>query len=179
MAPNLRGSLFSVAGMAALLAGRKWLGLSLFAKGFIDLERGWRERYEREHGHAFYGGAAGRWEAATKFYEQTHQNPTNRVLHIAGIPFIALGAAGLLAFRPYKPAWIASAVAFAGGWATNIVGHAVFEKNAPAFRDDPLSFIAGPIWDIQQVVAKYKGGARTPHREPTKGPEDETSHAVN
>jgi hypothetical protein len=179
MARNLQGTLFSVAGMAALLAGRKWLGLSLFAKGFVDLERGWRERYERDHGHAFYGGASGRWVAATKFYEQTHQNSTNRMLHIAGIPFIVAGAAGLLAFRPYRPAWIASAVAFAGGWITNIVGHAVFEKNAPAFRDDPLSFIAGPIWDIQQVVAKYRTVRTTAQATREDPTHDAASHAVN
>ena len=33
----------------------------------------------------------------------------------------------------------------------NIVGHAVFEKNRPAFADDPLSFLAGPVWDLGQV----------------------------
>jgi uncharacterized membrane protein YGL010W len=35
----------------------------------------------------------------------------------------------------------------------NLVGHAVFEKNRPAFADDPLSFLAGPAWDLRQWAA--------------------------
>jgi uncharacterized membrane protein YGL010W len=47
---------------------------------------------------------------------------------------------------------MASAAAFAGGWALNILGHMVYEKKKPAFAEDPLSFVAGPVWDAKQLV---------------------------
>ena len=40
------------------------------------------------------------------------------------------------------------------------MGHAAFEKNAPAFKDDPLSFLAGPVWDLQQFIGKRKAQAK-------------------
>ena len=79
---------------------------------------------------------------------------------MAGIPLIVGGAAGLLAFKPYRPAWTVAAGTFAVGWGLNIVGHAAFEKNAPAFKDDPLSFLAGPVWDLQQFIGKRKAQAK-------------------
>ena len=57
------------------------------------------------------------------------------------------------------------------GWAFNIVGHAVYEKNAPAFADDPLSFIAGPAWDLQQMLAKWGGKADVASPAPEPEPE--------
>lgn len=146
------GTLWTAGGMATLLLGRKKTALSLFARGLQKLELQWRDRHPD-----FNGGLAERWNAATTFYDSTHQNQTNRYLHIAGIPIIVGGTIGLFAFKPFRPAWMVSAGAFAAGWALNLVGHAMFEKNAPAFKDDPLSFIAGPVWDLQQLF----GGTRT------------------
>ncbi len=140
------GSAWAVSGMVALLAGRKVAGLGMFARGLAVLEQGWRDRHPN-----FEGGLAERWEAATEFYEATHRNKTNRWLHMAGIPFIVAGATGLFAFKPYRPAWGVSAGSFAFGWGLNILGHVAFERNAPAFKDDPLSFLAGPVWDLQQL----------------------------
>ena len=37
-------------------------------------------------------------------------------------------------------------------WALNIIGHKAYEKKAPAFADDPLSFIAGPFWDAKNAL---------------------------
>lgn len=80
----------------------------------------------------------------------------NRKLHIVGIPMIVGGTAGLLLFSPFRPLWLASAAAFVAGWALNFLGHGRFEKNAPAFADDPLSFIAGPAWDFMHLVAERR-----------------------
>ena len=64
--------------------------------------------------------------------------------------------AGLFASKPLSPVtgalWAGSLGAFATGWALNILGHAAFEKRAPAFSDDGLSFIAGPVWDFQEML---------------------------
>ncbi len=154
------GSMWAVSGMMALLGGKKLASLGMFARGLAVLERGWREKHP-----TFQGGLSERWDAATDFYESTHLNPTNRWLHIVGIPLIVGGGVGLLAFKPFRPMWSASAGSFAVGWGLNLVGHAVFEKNAPAFQDDPLSFIAGPVWDIQQLM-----GLSRKKREKTEGP---------
>lgn len=135
-------------GMLGFLAGRKIAGLSLFAKGFYELEKNWQEE------NNFNGSIQERWQRAIDFYNETHSNPVNRALHVVGIPMILGGTAGLLAFPSYRPLWMASAGLFTGGWALNFVGHGIFEKNKPAFADDPLAFIAGPVWDLQQFTGK-------------------------
>jgi len=145
------GVALSVAGMGALCAGFKLGALSLFGAGLKLLEKDWRARHPE-----FIGNAAERWQASLSFYRQTHQNDTNRTLHLIGIPLIVGGAAGLFASKPLSPItgalWATSLGAFATGWALNIVGHAAFEKRAPAFSDDGLSFIAGPVWDLQEML---------------------------
>lgn len=151
--PKTRDLACVAGGMGALLAGQKLLGLGLFARGIQGLERSWRERNE------FTGSLEERWQIATEFYEATHQDPVNRVLHVVGIPLIAGGAAGMLLSRPFRPVWLASAGAFTFGWGLNFVGHAVFERKAPAFAEDPLSFFAGPVWDWKQLRSR---GLRRP-----------------
>jgi hypothetical protein len=143
------GSLWAIGGMTALLFGQKKAALGMFARGAQKLEAHWRAAHPD-----FRGSLRDRWNQSVKFYEATHQNQVNRYLHITGIPMIVAGAAGLFACKPWRPAWFASAGAFTTGWVLNIVGHAAFEKKAPAFRDDPLSFIAGPVWDLQQLFGR-------------------------
>lgn len=134
-----------VSGMGLLLLGRKIPALSLFASGLWGLEKAWRERHPDVP-----EGLEARWRAAVDHYEKTHQDGVNRKLHVAGIPLIVGGAAGLLLSAPMRPSWWLSASAFTAGWALNLAGHAFFEKNAPAFTEDPLSFVAGPAWDLKQ-----------------------------
>jgi hypothetical protein len=136
----------TAAGMLAILAGRKLTGLSLFAKGAAGLEKEWRKEHPE-----FRGGFQERWQASIDFYEKTHENGVNKKLHVIGIPMILGGAAGLLLFSPYRPLWFMSASSFTAGWILNFIGHGIFEKKAPAFADDPLSFIAGPVWDFRQM----------------------------
>ena len=134
-------------GMLALLTGQKIAGLAMFAKGLHGLEQEWRKDHPE-----FEGGFEARWDQAIAFYEHTHENDVNRKLHIIGIPMIVGGAAGLLVFAPYRnPLWWASAGSFTAGWVLNFIGHGAFEKKAPAFADDPLSFLAGPVWDFRQL----------------------------
>lgn len=137
-------------GMVLLLGGRKVLALGTFAKGLKGLEEEWREVND------FDGTLVERWERAVAFYEETHQDPTNRKLHVIGIPIIVGGAVGLLLFPSYRPLWMLSAGAFTFGWVLNFIGHGIFEKKAPAFADDPLSFLAGPVWDLQQLRKKKR-----------------------
>lgn len=142
--PRTRYLAMTAGGMGALLLGRKMTAISLFSSGMIGMERLYREEND------FHGSFAERWDRSIKFYEETHSHDTNRMLHIVGIPIIVGGTVGLLAFRPPNPLWFGSAGAFIFGWTLNFIGHGIFEKSAPAFQDDPLSFVAGPVWDLDQ-----------------------------
>lgn len=146
------GTALAVMGMGALLTGQKAAALTAFGRGVQLLERSWRDAHPD-----FDGGLEARFAEALTFYEATHADPTNRRLHVIGIPMIVGGAAGLLLAPAFRPVWLASAAAFTAGWALNIIGHAGYEKKAPAFADDPLSFIAGPVWDLKQLLARRKG----------------------
>jgi hypothetical protein len=149
-----RGVAMMAGGMLGLLTGAKLSSLLMFGKGAMALEDEWRDAHPD-----FQGGMDERWQRAIDFYSETHKDPMNRKLHIVGIPFIAGGAAGLILFAPFRPLWIVSAGAFVGGWVLNFIGHGRFEKNKPAFADDPLSFLAGPAWDLMQIFGKGKGKA--------------------
>ena len=147
------GVSLTVGGMAALCFGFKRSALSLFAAGVSHLEKDGRARHPD-----FHGTAAERWQKSLEFYRQTHVDATNRTLHVVGIPLILGGAIGLFAAKPFSPVsgpvWWGSLAAFGGGWALNIIGHASYEHRAPAFSEDGLSFIAGPVWDFQQLFRR-------------------------
>lgn len=171
------GSMFAVGGMVALFAGRRAMGLGLFSQGLSVLERGWRKAHPE-----FQGTFAERWKLAEQFYDKTHQHKTNRMLHMVGIPFIVGGAVGLLTLKPYRPAWGVAAGSFAVGWGLNIAGHMFFEKNRPAFEEDPLSFFAGPAWDVRQLFTKKKGATTNDAETASTGttaPSSEAQPAVN
>ncbi|MCC6811190.1 MAG: DUF962 domain-containing protein [Deltaproteobacteria bacterium] len=140
-----RNVLYTAGGMGLLLTGSKLAALSMFSKGVWGLEKKWRQKHPD-----VASGLEARWSEAIRFYDATHQNAMNRKLHRIGIPMIVGGAAGLLLSRPLRPTWGVAALAFTAGWALNFVGHAI-EKSTPAFADDPLSFLAGPVWDLQQA----------------------------
>ena len=141
-----RDALLAGGGMAMLLTGSKLAALSMFARGAFGLERRWRE----QHPDVPRTWEA-RWAEAVRFYEQTHQHPTNRTLHRIGIPMIVGGLGALLVGRPFRPLWTLGALSFSAGWALNFIGHGFYERRAPAFQDDPLSFLAGPVWDWKQM----------------------------
>lgn len=142
--PKKRYLAMTAGGMGALLLGRRATGATLFISGLVGLEKHWREV------NNFQGTWAERWDHSIRFYEATHANDMNRYLHMAGIPVIVASTFGLLVFRAPNPLWFASVGGFIGGWTLNFIGHGFYEKNAPAFQDDPLSFFAGPVWDLQE-----------------------------
>ena len=151
--PKKRYLAMTAGGMGALLLGRRATGASLFVSGLVGLEKQWRKD------HDFSGTWAERWEHSIRFYESTHSHDMNRYLHMAGIPIIVASTGGLLFFRAPNPLWFASVAGFVGGWTLNFIGHGFYEKNAPAFQDDPLSFFAGPIWDLQEFRKMAKADA--------------------
>jgi hypothetical protein len=144
------GVVLAVGGMVTLCLGLKAPAILLFGVGLGSIEWDWRARHPE-----FRGSIAERFERSLTFYRATHRDRTNRTLHVIGIPLIVLGAVGLFAAAPVHSAagvgWGVSLLAFAIGWLLNIVGHAAYEKRAPAFSEDCLSFLAGPVWDLQQL----------------------------
>ena len=46
----------------------------------------------------------------------------------------------------------------------NFIGHGFFEKGAPAFSEDPLSFFAGPAWDFVRIKDRVVGAVKGPER---------------
>lgn len=151
-----RNLAYIAGGMTGLLTGSKLGALALFGKGLWGLEQVYRED------RGFCGTWSERWREAGEFYARTHQDPVNRALHIVGIPMIAGGALGMVALPRWQPLWGLSALSYTAGWGLNLVGHAVFEKNAPAFADDPLSFFVGPVWDLQHLRGKGRAASTAP-----------------
>lgn len=151
------GVRWAVTGMATLLSGQKLPALGMFARGVALLEAQWRAD------HPEVGpGLRDRLAAALEFYERTHQDKKNRFLHVVGIPMVVGGAVGLIAAPAFTPVWWGSAGLFVVGWQLNIAGHIFFEKNKPAFADDPLAFVAGPVWDMKQLIAGLRGRRNEP-----------------
>lgn len=134
-------------GVAALLTGQKMTAVALVGKGLFSMERQWRERHPD-----FHGGLRDRWAEAQRHYTAHHQNPTNRALHMAGLPLIVGGTLGLLAAPRYSPPWWVAAGSFASGWSLNLVGHHMYEKNSPSLQDDPWALVVGPVSDTVEMA---------------------------
>ena len=60
------------------------------------------------------------------YYRSQHTTPGVRATHLVGIPAVA-AALPLIAGRPRVGVPL-----FLGGWALQVLGHKVFEKNSPA-----------------------------------------------
>lgn len=152
-------------GTAGFMGGAKLGALSIAARGLVGLEEEWRKAHPD-----FDGDLMDRWDRAIAFYDETHQDPTNRLLHTIGIPMIVGGALGMLAAPRWTPPWWMANGSWTAGWVLNFVGHGYFEKGAPAFADDPLSFVAGPVWDFVRIKDKLIGKARGPVDAPPPTP---------
>lgn len=153
------------AGMLGLMTGAKIVPAAMFAIG----ARGIARRNTNAHPDLRGQGFSARWDRAIEHYDATHQSPVNRALHSVGIPMIVGGAIGLLAAPRYTPPWWIANGSFAAGWALNFVGHA-FEKSPPAFTSDPLSFIAGPVWDYMRAKDAIVGAVRGKERVVDRAP---------
>jgi uncharacterized membrane protein YGL010W len=62
--------------------------------------------------------------------------------------FVALSAF----FAAHLPSWVSWAC-FGIGWAFQFYGHAVYEKNRPAFAKNIAHLLVGPAW----IAAEFAG----------------------
>lgn len=49
------------------------------------------------------------------------------------------------------PVWAAPA-AFVLGWVFQFVGHIVYEKKSPAFQDNLIHLLVGPMWVLREIL---------------------------
>jgi uncharacterized membrane protein YGL010W len=73
-------------------------------------------------------------------YAKEHTKLGTKLTHMVGIPMIVASFPTAIVSPP-----VAGGL-FVGGWALQIVGHSVFEKNKPAFFADPYYLLVGPVW---------------------------------
>jgi uncharacterized membrane protein YGL010W len=73
-------------------------------------------------------------------YHQEHTKLGTKLTHMIGIPMIVASLPTALVNPP-----LAGGL-FVGGWALQLVGHKVFEKNKPSFLADPYYLLVGPVW---------------------------------
>jgi uncharacterized membrane protein YGL010W len=50
--------------------------------------------------------------------------------------------------------WTVGLALFAGGWALQFLGHAVYEKRSPAFLKNLLHLLVGPAWLVERAFAR-------------------------
>jgi uncharacterized membrane protein YGL010W len=82
-------------------------------------------------------------------YEQSHRHPVNRACHTLGIPMIAasIALAPICLFLPRLRKL--DAALFAGGWALQLIGHAV-EGAPPELLKDARFLFVGLRWWLQK-----------------------------
>ncbi len=49
---------------------------------------------------------------------------------------------------------VLAALLFTGGWAFQLVGHSVFEKNRPAFARNLRHLLVGPLWIARKALGR-------------------------
>jgi uncharacterized membrane protein YGL010W len=91
-------------------------------------------------------------------YASEHTKLGTKLTHMVGIPMIVASIPTALVNPP-----LAGGL-FAGGWALQFIGHALFEKQKPSFFADPYYLLIGPLWVA--IEAGQMVGLATP-TEPT------------
>lgn len=79
-------------------------------------------------------------------YGRDHRRLSTRLTHFIGIPMIVVSIPMTLV-NPLLAAGL-----FAGGWALQLLGHYVFERNSPSFVGDPFYLLVGPLWVVIEVL---------------------------
>jgi uncharacterized membrane protein YGL010W len=73
-------------------------------------------------------------------YHHEHTQRGTKLTHMIGIPMIVASFPTAVVNPPL------AAGLFAGGWALQLIGHKVYEKNKPSFLADPYYLLVGPVW---------------------------------
>lgn len=78
------------------------------------------------------------------------------VLYFAWAPRLALAMAlvlaGMAGLSSHLPVWAAPA-AFVLGWIFQFIGHGVYEKRSPAFAQNLIHVLVGPLWVLEEILS--------------------------
>ena len=86
------------------------------------------------------------------YYRSQHTTPGIRATHLVGIPAVTVSLPLMLG-RPR-----AGVRLFLGGWALQVLGHKVFEKNSPALTKGFLTYqFCGLAFWCQEMVELISG----------------------
>jgi hypothetical protein len=106
------------------------------------------------------------FEEKMAYYRSQHTTPGVRATHLVGIPAVA-AALPLIAGRPRVGVPL-----FLGGWALQVLGHKVFEKNSPAltkgfftYQFCGLAFWCEEMADLVAGRSPLTGGHRSDDRD--------------
>ena len=93
------------------------------------------------------------YDELMKAYIGDHQNPTNKVFHLIGIPIVVI-TVGLWLIAPYfEGVWLWALVATPIGIALQLIGHR-FEGKPPSAASDWRFLIIGVAWWLRAVRGK-------------------------
>jgi uncharacterized membrane protein YGL010W len=93
------------------------------------------------------------WNEWIVEYSRAHQNRVNKLLHLIGIPAIAISLI-LLVLSPILPGlWHWALALFLIGWILQFVGH-VFEGKPPEFFKDWRYLLVGLRWWFAKISGK-------------------------
>ena len=86
------------------------------------------------------------FQTCLREYPSYHQHPKNELLHVIGMPLIALGL-----FLPFWNHWIAGIASFLIGATCLGLGHKV-EGNKPALTTNLMHIVVAPFWYIKKIL---------------------------
>lgn len=75
----------------------------------------------------------------------------------------AFYVADTIARMPWMQSMLWFVLLFAGGWIFQLIGHSVFEKRKPAFMDNIIQLLIGPLFLLEEVI--FFLGLRKPLQE--------------
>ena len=90
------------------------------------------------------------WDEWVEAYAESHRHPVNRACHTVGIPLIVLSALTAALAIAWPRLWLFAGVAFAFGWALQLLGHA-FERKPPEFLKDWRFLFVGLRWWVMKL----------------------------
>lgn len=86
-------------------------------------------------------------------YKAKHRHPLNKLAHSIGIPLI-VGSLIVLFFN-----WRWGLLLFVIGWIFQFLGHLI-EGNQPAFFQNPVHLLVGPLWLLRRAADAIGFGRR-------------------
>lgn len=94
-------------------------------------------------------------------YKSKHKHPMNRLTHSIGIPMI------VISLPLFFLNWRWALALFIVGWILQFIGHA-FEGNQPAFFQNPLYLLIGPLWFLKRIGRVFGiGKEHAPEKQPS------------